>query len=1388
MEKNVKSMEKYYELTKSQLMIWMGQKMKPDSPMYNMAIAFNIFGSVDLEVFKQAFADLVGACDAMRTVFEEVDGVPIQKIIENFEYDFDVLDISEKPNALDYFDQWKIEKAKRSFDIESCLFETVLIKINTEHYIWYFNQHHLIIDAWAVSLQYKELLGFYNNITSDREILENTIPLYSEYLLSAKDLCNNKFHIKATEHWKAYVNKLPLPPKFYNNSNPDFHTDSVRSLIVIEKEKADILRRIALSPELRSWTQDLSLFTIFSAILYSYIYRVTHQQKIVIGTPAHNRYTKVFKETPGLFIELFPLLSEIEEEETFTSLIQKVRAETYDFLTYAQPDTSTSELNRSFNIVLNYINVSFTQFQDYPMTSEWIHSDHADPSHHIRLQVHDFNASGNIDLCFDMNTSVFSASQMDDAKLIFQNLLDAFVADKDQLISKVNILGKNNNVEKDIKGFLVNKSNTVLELYNNQLQSTHNDIAIKCKDKEIEYQDLELHSNRLANYLIKNGVSKGDNISIYLQRSPEFVIAVLAILKAGASFTPIPINYPSGRVLSILEDAKSKIILSNSYLAAKLPVKFDQLIELDKEEVFITKEQSSKPKVELLSEDLAYILYTSGSTGKPKGVMINHKSLYNYIVWARDNYLTSSDKIIAPLFTSVGFDLTITSLFLPIITGGTLITYPESELHADLSLFDVLDENLVNFIKLTPSHISMLPAKKYVDLKLDTMIVGGEDFKVRQAEYVLNYLGDSIDIYNEYGPTEATVGCIVHKYNREKDKEKISVPIGTPIVNCNALLLDENMNSIPDGVVGELYLSGEVLALGYLNQKELTEEAFIKDIARDKILYKTGDQAILNSDNIFEYMGRVDAQVKLRGRRVELAEIENTILENNSVDTAIVLLRNQSKEVPEISEHNCTKCGLPSNYPQASFDTDGVCMLCQDFEAYQKKVHKYFKTEKELFNLINSVSKDEKGAYDCISLLSGGKDSTYVLAQLIELGFKPLAFTLDNGYISSEAKLNIDRIVNELDIDHIYGTTEAMDEIFVDSLNRHCNVCDGCFKTIYTLSVQLAIEKKIPFIVTGLSRGQFFETRLTEELFRDKDVNIEKIDEIILDARVAYHQVDDAVKELLDTSLFEDPKTFEKVQFLDYYRYNDVSLDDMLSFLDKKLSWVRPTDTGRSTNCLINQAGIYVHKKERGYSNYAFPYSWDVRLGHKTRDASLEEINEEIDEAEVKKILGEIGYTAQEAEREERELLVAYYTSSKNIEDEIFKDFLAEKLPDYMMPVQYIRIDKLPVNLNGKIDISLLPKPDSVRPILENKYIAPETEFEILVADIWKEVLQIDKIGVRDNFLDIGGDSLSGIRILARINETLELELPVNTIFQYNNIAQLSKYIENTIVSLLESS
>ncbi|MEM1119369.1 MAG: amino acid adenylation domain-containing protein, partial [Bacteroidota bacterium] len=1333
---------------------------------------------------QEAFQRLIDTCDAMRTVFVEKEGRPQQKILAHFPYEMAVVDFSQQPAEVAHFLK---EKSQRQFDLEQCLFEAILVKMAFEKYIWYFNQHHLITDAWSTTQQYQAFITYYQQLLTGVTIT-SLLPPFESYIefeaLQRSQLATNV----AADYWTEAATDLPEPVAFYGQTNSLLKSHSKRISLTLSKEKSDLLRQLTKEVDLRTWTEHFSLFSIFSTVFFAYLYRITGQQKLAIGTPAHNRTTNTFKKTPGLFIELFPLTTAVEAGDTFSTLFQKVRNKAHEFLRYAQAGTSSSALNRSFNVVLNYINASFPDFNGEPTTSNWIHSDHADPGHHFRLQVYDFDASGCIELGFDLNTAVFTKGQLAEVPTQFLKLLDSFLVDRFQPIEAPALQDTPLVFEENTTTSFSFEETSVLALFERKVAEIPADkVAIRFGGKQLTYQQLDQHANQLAHFLLTNKVAQGDTILLFLPRSPEFIICSLAAMKVGATFVPVPTNYPIGRVMGIMEDAQPRLVLTNSVLSKRFPLPIPALIELDQENIFIQQAPLSAPTILPSLEATTYLMYTSGSTGQPKGVMISARSLSHYIQWAAHAYIDGYEPVV-PLFTAVGFDLTITSMFLPLILGGSIVTYQEPETGPDFSLLEVLSDNKANFIKLTPSHLALLQGKSFSNNIIKTMIVGGENFKTDAAQFVQQQFNQQIKIYNEYGPTEATVGCVVHAYDEQKDQGATSVPIGLPIDHTYIYILDEFQNPVPAGITGELYVGGIGVAQGYWRNTALSDEKFISDPFKDgKRIYRTGDLVRKHPvKNYLEYLGRKDQQVKIRGRRVELAEIETMLNLHPSITQGIVELRHRrrAKKVEDIT--NCITCGLPSNYPAATFNDKGVCHLCQSFEQYQDKVKKYFKTKTDLKALFENVSVDDKGEYDCIMLLSGGKDSTYALAQLKEMGLRVLAFTLDNGYISQEALANVKRVVTTLGVDYVIGQTEAMNAIFVDSLQRHCNVCDGCFKTIYTLSVQLALEKKIPFIVTGLSRGQFFETRLTQELFDQPEVDVDKIDEMILNARKAYHQVDDAVKELLDTSMFDTDEVFEKVQFIDFYRYTDVSLQEMLVYLQQKLPWVRPSDTGRSTNCLINQAGIYVHKKELGYSNYAFPYSWDVRIGHKTRKESLEEINEKIDEKEVFKILDEIGYSEADQTDDRNEQLVAYYVGETIAEADL-KNYLKARLPDYMIPVQFIQLETFPLTVNGKIDKAALPLPDAVRPVVATKYQAPQTEFEEIIQSVWSEVMGIDKIGIYDTFIDLGGDSLQGIQVVSRLNAAFELDLPVNLIFQKPTIAQLAVHIEAVMVELLQA-
>ncbi len=1372
-------------LTQAQMMLWLGQKLSPDAPLYNMAHAFHVSGPVDVSAFDQAFQAFLDRSDAFRSTITESDGVPRLRVPEHVAAEIEHLDFSDHNDPEAAFAAWSRERARRPFDLAHRMYDTALVRLGPERFAWYLNQHHLITDAWSTTLVFRLVAEYYGLALAGELATAPAPPTYRAFAEDQWQQRGSRRMASAEAHWRGRLEAAPETlPSLYGGSVGGEDTRNHRMTVDLGPERSERLRELAAAPEFRALTGHLSVFNLIATVLFSFLHRVSGQQDLSIGTPAHNRPSPGLKETPGLFTEVLPLYARVEEDDSFRSLFGRVRDETMSFLLNAQPGVTVPELARSFNVVLNYIHSSMPAFHGWPTRNEWIHPGHADPGQVLRVQVHDFEGSGSLQVAFDVNDGAVDADARTRLPGHFLRLLDALLEDPDQLVGGPALLSIEEAAGSAgaLTGAVteVAADRTVLALFEERATREPDATAVRAGFRVLSYSEVDRAANRLARRLIDQGVKPGMRVGVHLKRSPELVVALLATWKAGGAYVPMAADYPSERVRFMLEDAGASLLLTSGDLEEGGGVPSIPVLRVDETDLFdesgdSTPSRATDPLPSAALTDPAYIMYTSGSTGAPKGVVVEHRALQNYVTWATSCY---GSGLAFPLFSSISFDLTVTSLFVPLVSGGEVCVYPEKGGAVDLTLFDILDDDRVDIIKLTPSHLQLIRGRNLENARVRQLVVGGEDLKRDVAESVQRSLGPDARIYNEYGPTEASVGTVVHRFDPERDQGP-SVPIGRPVANTRIYLLDGGGNPVPPGVTGEIHIAGASLARGYWNRPDRTDEQFVPDPFVDGAsMYRTGDLARLDSHGDLVYLGRLDQQVKIRGARVEVGEVEAALLAHPAIEAGVVVTVAGLASPDGEDVFHCVRCGLPSSYPGAVFDDSGTCHLCRAFETYEEKAARYFRTMDDLARVFADDPRARLAPYDCIALLSGGKDSTYVLARLVDMGLRVLAFTLDNGFISEQAKDNIRRVVKHLGVDHEFGTTPAMNAIFVDSLERHANVCNGCFKTIYHLGLQRARQSGVPFIVTGLSRGQFFETRLTEELFTDPTLDVDGIDDIILDARKAYHRVDDAVHRLLDVSMFDDDRIFDEVRFVDFYRYCDVELDEMLKYLDERLPWVRPSDTGRSTNCLINDAGIWVHKKERGFHNYAFPYSWDVRVGHKERDAALAELDDDIDEIEVRRILDEIGYDPPD-DADAGLRLAAYYVAQEPVSATEMRAWFASRLPDFMLPSYFVALDALPLTANGKLDRAALPDPSEERPDLETGYLAPRTAAERVLAGIWADVIRVSEVGVHDNFFDLGGDSIMAIQIVARAGRE-GVRLVPGQLFEYQTVAELARAADAT--------
>lgn len=438
------------------------------------------------------------------------------------------------------------------------------------------------------------------------------------------------------------------------------------------------------------------------------------------------------------------------------------------------------------------------------------------------------------------------------------------------------------------------KDKTIIELFEEQVREVPDKIALQFEDNKITYKMLNERANSLARLLKEKGIGPDYIVGILMERSINMIVGIISILKAGGAYLPIDPEYPEKRIEYILKDSEAKIVLTEGSFREKIK-EVTEILDLDDKELY--EKNNTNLNNSSKGENLAYVIYTSGTTGKPKGVMIENSAIVNYALYARNEYLNSQDECM-PLYTSIAFDLTITSVFAPLISGNKIIIYKNKDIDILMNEVFQSDENTV--IKVTPAHLILLKEMNNVNMNIKKLIVGGEELKEALAKDISEIFSHKIEIINEYGPTEGTVGCIAHVYDFRKEY-KNTVLIGKPIRNFKVYIVNEENELVTIGHPGEICISGSGLARGYLNNPKLTEEKFIQNpLNSEEKIYKTGDIGKWLLDGNIEFLGRVDEQVKIRGYRVELSEIDNNIRKNEEIKDVAVIARENSMGENEV--------------------------------------------------------------------------------------------------------------------------------------------------------------------------------------------------------------------------------------------------------------------------------------------------------------------------------------------------------------------------------------------------------------------------------------------------------------------------------------------------------
>jgi len=628
---------------------------------------------------------------------------------------------------------------------------------------------------------------------------------------------------------------------------------------------------------------DYQLFSLITAGLTALLYKYSSKESILIAIPGYLKTSD-----PSNINPILPLIIDVNSKISYKELLYNITQKLKELNTHKNCPLDKIIRQNNYNDIFSLVDVA--------ICSNNIHSNQYLSKIKPNFSLNYTRNQSEIEIEIVFNSNIYEQNTISRISNHFISYTETLLQFKDIAFMDLPLIDEGERkliIEKfNNKRIEPPKNKTIHQLFEEQVSSSPYSIALVLGDESITYDELNKKANQLANFLLNNKIKQNEIVGLLTERSIETIIGFLAILKAGGCALPIDSTLPIRRKEYILKDSQVKFLLldnedliyQNIDIVKGIP--FSNLISLKDVEVY---NHSFNEQCEpVVPSEAAYILYTSGSTGNPKGAVITHKNLINYLSWAKDTYIDSKHSSF-PLHTSISFDLTITSIFLPLITGNTIHIYYDGKDHNLLER--IFYEDLVDVIKMTPSHLQIVAENCYKSRKLKCIIVGGEKLTIKLAQTIYKQFGQGIKIYNEYGPTEATVGCMLYEFEPDKNQRFDSVLIGKPSPNCQVFVLDEHKNILPFGVPGEMYIGGDQLFKGYLSNAELTNEKLVKvPFANNTLLYKTGDVAKMFEDGNMLFVGRVDEQIKLRGFRIELGEIESQLLAHDRIKEVAVIV------------------------------------------------------------------------------------------------------------------------------------------------------------------------------------------------------------------------------------------------------------------------------------------------------------------------------------------------------------------------------------------------------------------------------------------------------------------------------------------------------------------
>ena len=888
-------------LSFAQQRLWFLDQLVPENPFYNMPAAVQLQGNLDVKTLKQAFNTIIQRHETLRTTFAQADGQPVQVISPSLSLHLPVIDLQTVPLVQRdaTIQQWATEEAHRPFNLTTgSLLRVTLLRLAEADHLLLLTLHHIISDGWSMGVLMRELGVLYTAFLNGKPSPLSELSIqYADFAYWQRQHLQGEILESHIAYWGQQLKELP---------GLNLPTDRPRPPV---QGHRGATQPLMLSPTLTVALESLgqsegaTLFMTLFAAFQILLHRYTGQDDLAVGVPIANRNRSEIEGLIGFFVNSLVLRTNLAGNPTFRQLLEQVRE--VALAAYAHQDLPfeklVEELHPDRDLSHNPLFQVVFALQNAPMTSLELPDLTLNPwqleigTTRFDLEFHLWEQSQGLSGLWQQpvegisgfvaySTDLFDPATI--ARMInhFQTLLEEIVANPDQPIADLQILsatdrhqllvGWNQTQTEYAKDFYIH------DLFRAQAIQTPDAVAVAYAGKHLTYQALDQLSNQLAHYLQQLGVCPDRLVGVCADRL-DMIVAVLGILKAGGAYLPLDPEYPRDRLNFMLTDAQVSILLTQQSLVKVQPTVDIPIVCLDTHWEAIAQHSQDAPATNVTAENLAYVIYTSGSTGIPKGVLVQHQGLCNVVAAQRQVFnLPVGSHILQ--FSSFSFDASVFELLLAFGVGGTLYIASQEARVSGAELSQFLRKHAITAAILPPAVLAILPKTELPALQ--TVIAGGEACTTE----LIDRWTKGRRFFNAYGPTEATIWASVAQL-QSGDQPMI----GRPVANTQIYLLDAQLQLVPIGVIGELYIGGDGLARGYLNRPELTAERFIPNPFNSASrLYKTGDLARYRDDGL-EFLGRVDDQVKLRGFRIELGEIETLLNQHPIVRQAVVTAHQQ---------------------------------------------------------------------------------------------------------------------------------------------------------------------------------------------------------------------------------------------------------------------------------------------------------------------------------------------------------------------------------------------------------------------------------------------------------------------------------------------------------------